>query len=746
MFSIAAAASGEFRFADLHPGSFLLTVASDGFEANPRQLELAADEDRVERIELTLARVRTEVVVTAQAGPASIDTVSRAVDVVRDSDWKARGVSTLAAAIEQTPGLRVQSLGGPGGFARLVFRGVRAQDTAVTIDGMRFRDAAATQGDAGGFLENLAPANAQRIELLRGSGSALYGTNAIGGVINIVTDEASDQWHGELTGEGGGLGFGRGLFRIGGPLARTLHFSAGIQHTNVSTGIDGQDPFRNSLLQTAAVWRPKTGVSLTGRFYGSNAFAGLNDSPYAGPAGVLPAAGVVRARAVSREEQRRIEAGAPASFGNGANLVPDLNDPDSHRASRFASTALVFSHQIAPRASWRVRYQNLITNRRYEDGPVGARFEPLYRTEDRLRGQTDTVHAGIDVSVRPRWRVGGGYEWEREDYRSRSRDAAPVPLRYASSAGARSHAATGYAEGSAFGDRLHLSLAGRLQHFALRQPGFDGGLAPFESRRYDAPPVARTVDAGAAWILPGSRTKLRAHAGNGYRAPSIYERFGTFFFDGVFTALGDPRLKPDRTVSLDAGVDQYLARDRVRLAATYFYTDLRQVVGFDSSGFINPATDPFGRFGGYFNTNGATARGLELQTEAMLPRRVRWTAAYTYTNSLQRQSTAIGNDFFRSPLIVPHQFTSNVAVPVTRRLDVTASAWIVDSHAFLFSRRAFLFDGGRKVDIAASYRVPFEKVVLRLQARAWNILNSRYLENGFRTPGAWATGGFTLSF
>ena len=63
------------------------------------------------------------------------------------------------------------------------------KDTAVLIDGLRFRDAAATQGDASGLLEDLIVTDVSRLEVLRGSGSSLYGSNAVGGVVNVVTDE-----------------------------------------------------------------------------------------------------------------------------------------------------------------------------------------------------------------------------------------------------------------------------------------------------------------------------------------------------------------------------------------------------------------------------------------------------------------------------------------------------------------------------------------------------------------------------
>ena len=172
--STSASSDGGYRFEGLGAGRYLLTVEFEGLLAPPREISLSpAAEALEESVTLALDRVRTEVVVTASASAVSADSISRALDVTRKSDWEARGVSTLSEAVQQTPGLRVQSLGGPGGFTRVLLRGLPAQDTAVTVDGLRFRDAATTQGDASSFLENLMLADSQRVEVLRGSGSAL---------------------------------------------------------------------------------------------------------------------------------------------------------------------------------------------------------------------------------------------------------------------------------------------------------------------------------------------------------------------------------------------------------------------------------------------------------------------------------------------------------------------------------------------------------------------------------------------
>ena len=246
-----------------------------------------------------------------------------------------------AEALRTVPGLRVQQLGGPGSFTSIKTRGLRNEDTAVLIDGLRFRDAAAPQGDASGFLEDLIVTDVSRVEVLRGSGSSLYGSNAIGGVINLVTDEGGGPFHGNLLAEGGGLGMFRGRAQVaGGARNNSIVYSAGFSHLNVTRGIDGQDEARNTSGQGRVLFRLTPTTTLSGRIYAANSRLQLNNSPEG--IGNLPPTGIIEAIALSPEEQRRYEAGVPTSLLNvgAATFIPAANDPDNLRKANFFSGAL----------------------------------------------------------------------------------------------------------------------------------------------------------------------------------------------------------------------------------------------------------------------------------------------------------------------------------------------------------------------------------------------------------------------
>src|SRR5205085_1414067 len=174
--------------------------------------------------------------------------------------------------------------------------------------------------------------------------------------------------------------------------------------------------------------------------------------------------------------------------------------------------------------------------------------------------------------------------------------------------------------------------------------------APYSNINSVSPPNAYTGDGSVAYLFRSSGTKLRAHVGNAYREPSLFERFGTSFFGGFFSALGDPRLAPERSIAFDAGLDQSLASSRARLSATYFYTRLQEVVSFGDT-----PNDPFGRFGGFVNTGGGLARGVELSAALAPTRSLDLFASYTFTNSDQRRPQI--ENILRSLAIPDRQFT-----------------------------------------------------------------------------------------
>jgi len=748
---------GAYRFERLAPGAYLVEAAAEGFApAAAREVEVGRGGAAALDLRLEVAGLSAEVVVTASDAPQTVDEVSKAVTVVGRQEIEARDEATVSDALRTVPGLRVQQLGGPGSFVTVQTRGLRSQDTSLLIDGQRFRDPTAVRGDASGFLGDFVVTGADRVEVLRGSGSSLYGTNAVGGVVNVVTDEGGGPFRGSLLAEGGGLGFARGRAQVAGGAgeADRLVYSAAVSHLGVARGVDGDDAARNTGAQGRALARLTPTATLSARLYAADAFVQLNEDPLA--VGALPASGVVDARAVSESELRRYEQGTPLSQLNvgDATFLPAANDADFSRAARFFSGAFTFAQRPAESFGYALTYHGLRTRNAFREGPAVPGdpadffFEPQGSTRNHFDGALHTFGARTDFRLGRHHSVTAGYEFEREHYLNRS-FAVTAAGDSSVEVSERSHAFFVQDQLRFLDARLQLSVAFRAQTFSLGSPTFSpAGATPYGRLDFVSPADAYTGDGSVAYLFRSAGTKLRAHVGNGYRKPSLFERFGTFFdpFFG-FSALGDPRLAPERSIAFDAGLDQTFADSRVRLSATYFYTRLQQVVDFGTP----PADDPFGRFGGYLNLGGGLARGLELSGHLAPTPTTDLFASYTYTNSDHR-SAAVEN-ILRTFGTPDHQFTLVATQRLGRRafvnFDLAATsdylAPVFDNRTF--RTRAFRFAGQLRADVTASYTLPLDGPrSLRFFGKVENLLDRDYFENGFRTPGRHGRAGAALNF
>src|SRR5262249_35410235 len=154
-----------------------------------------------------------------------------------------------------------------------------------------------TQGDATAFLEDMTIVDTDRIEFMRGSGSSLYGSNALAGVVNISSRPGGGPTHEDVRVEGGGLGLLRGVVGIGGCLkADRFSYSAAVSHLNVTKGIRDGMPYRNTSGQASAKYNFTPGVSISGKVWYANGYLTSTESP-AFNAGILanfPSSGPVR--------------------------------------------------------------------------------------------------------------------------------------------------------------------------------------------------------------------------------------------------------------------------------------------------------------------------------------------------------------------------------------------------------------------------------------------------------------------
>jgi iron complex outermembrane receptor protein len=728
-------ANGAYSFKNLAPGQYLVEAEASGFTlASAQTINVERGKTTTHDVSLELSGLRSAVVITASDTPQTVDEVSKALTVVGDQEIDERDELAIPEALRVVPGLRVQQLGGPGSLTSIKTRGLPSEDTAVLIDGIRFRDAAAPQGDASGFLEDLIVTNVSRVEVLRGSGSSLYGSNAVGGVVNIVTDEGGGPIHGSVLGEGGNLGLFRTRAQLaGGARNNRIVYSGGFSFFNVTRGLDDEDEARNTSGQGRVLFRLTPTATLTGRIYANKSRLQLNNNPEG--FGILPATGIIEA--------------VPFS-----TFIPDANDPDNLRKANFFDGAITFTQRPTEAFGYTISYQGLVTNRSGINGPLGTGFQPFGgTTRSDFDARVHTLNARVDLRAGRVNYITAGYEFENESFANPSFQVNPADNSDVDVA-QRGHAFFVQDQLRFLDDRLQIAGAFRAQLFRLQQPVFTPSTsAPYTGITFQSPPTAYTGDGSIAYTFLSTGTKLRGHVGNGYRAPSLFERFGTAF-DSFFgySIFGDPRLKPEQSVAFDAGIDQPFADNRVRLSATYFYTELRRIIIFDFSGLIDFTTDPFGRFGGYLNTDGGIARGAEVELRATPFRTLNLTAAYTFTKAQQRTPQVPGT--IRALVIPDHQFSIVATQRVGRRVlinfDFSASSNYIGAvfDTVTFTSRGFRFKGLAKADLGASYSLPLgdDKRQLRFFGYVDNLFDREYFESGFRTPGRTGRAGATFVF
>ena len=183
---------GVYAFTGLGSGEYLLEVTASGFSTvTGRSVELQSGQTLTSDFQLNVASLNETVVVVSTGTPQRVDEVSKAVSVIEAQEIEARRRLSITDVLRGTPGLRVQQQGSPGALATWRLRGLRSYDTSVLLDGLRVRDASDINGSAVPLLTDLAPIEFDRVEILRGSGSSIYGTNAIGGVVNLVPGAGS---------------------------------------------------------------------------------------------------------------------------------------------------------------------------------------------------------------------------------------------------------------------------------------------------------------------------------------------------------------------------------------------------------------------------------------------------------------------------------------------------------------------------------------------------------------------------
>jgi vitamin B12 transporter len=469
---------------------------------------------------------------------------------------------------------------------------------------------------------------------------------------------------------------------------------------------------------------------IAANFYGTVANARLNDSPFALPAAFTSSEPFPRAVA-------------------GVSFQPDFNNPDQGRRHRLLVGSVRFSQFINSRFSYSLAYQRVSSHRRnYNGARVDPQFDsPFFYPFGEFefvnvnRGTIDTFDARLNAQLARSNLATVGFEFEGE---SLFQQSIPSFTAFNNTTDRqRTSAIFGQDQLSFLDDRLQLSFGARAQFFRIRAADRPGSLVGTDAEK------SVTGDGSIAYFIRSSSTKLRAHVGNGFRAASLFERFGAGTFPGLgLQRFGDPTLRAEQSISFDAGIDQRFANDRARFSATYFYTRLQRIIDFQSFFVVDPLG--LGRFSGYENSPGGLSRGVETLLDAAPWKGAELRASYTYTNSdrlvrfrgLQPEYVIPKHLFGMNLNQRYHAFSFNLDLNHTG-----AHVAPVFENNLPFRTAELTFAGYTKVDLFGSYEQHVaEGTTMTAYFGVDNLFDQRYYENGFRAPGIVGKGGVRFKF
>lgn len=219
----------------LVPACFLLAISADCSQAEPDN--------------------PAELYITANRYPTEAKKTGSSISVLNEEEIKASKQQTVLEVLRNVPGLNVVQTGGPGRATSVFLRGSESDHTLVLIDGVRVNTNASGEFD----LANLKAENIERIEVIRGAQSVLYGSEAIGGIINIISKRTEDELEASLKTTAGSFGTQDYLARVGTRSENThISFSAsyfdndGFSATSEDNGNTERDSHDNLTLSGIA--------------------------------------------------------------------------------------------------------------------------------------------------------------------------------------------------------------------------------------------------------------------------------------------------------------------------------------------------------------------------------------------------------------------------------------------------------------------------------------------------------------
>lgn len=483
-----------------------------------------------------------EVVVSATKTPIPVSQVTSAMEVITGEEIERKKIKTVIDALRLTQGVFASSSGGPGTTASVRIRGAQSKHTMVLIDGTIVNSPTSGEFDFSSLMTD----NIERIEILRGAQSMLYGSDAMGGVINIITKQGSGRptatafiEYGSFASlrEGAQFSGSSGIVDFSGSISRwdTSSYSA----VNYRRGAAERDGYHN--------WQGSGRLGFT-----------------------LPHNG-------------RLEFNARwwNSDVNFDDFAFDGN-PTDHFGSKQTNRHLILSGSYEQPITvwWSQKLTVAQANERLlaRNGPTGRNVvtgEVVSPSPNCVTFTSDCFFPfNTDLETLNR-RI----EWQHN-----FQIAKPLLL----TAGYQFREDQGDATGFFGADTPNKRIASHAG-FAQAQVNIEDRFVATGGIRQDSFNMfgdATTYRFTGGYLISESGTKLRASYGTGFKAPTLNDLF--------FQGFGNPNLRPEKSKSADIGVDQSLFDGKLKLSVGYFWNHFDDLITFLSVPSPNCPASSFG--------------------------------------------------------------------------------------------------------------------------------------------------------
>jgi outer membrane cobalamin receptor len=693
-------------------GSYRLVVPAGRYRvrfvrAPFRVLEEVADvsggESRVLNSRLTLERLSSSVVVTAQAEPTLLEQATAPVSIISRKEIEARQAVGLVDALLYVPGIAIGRTGAEGGTASVFLNGGNSNFTKVLVDGAPINPPGAAVDFSSLTLDNI-----DKVEIVRGAESAIYGSDAVSGVIQLFTHRGETRVpEVNVFAEGGSFSTARGGAEVGGLVGNFDYSAAGSYFET-----DGQGPndsFINRTLSGNFGYRLSESNHLRLTLRNNTSNAGIPGQTIFEPPSLH-----------QKYDQRIFSANARWDFSTGTHWHHEISGSeiytrqhnDNPVQSFFATDPNAFCPQTNPAS---------VPTAEFCDFTGDSRFQ--YNRAN-VTGQSSYLLSNFGATA--------GYEYEVENaflstvnvnHARRNNQAGFLDFRYRPLR------------------RVSLNFGGRAE-----------ANANFGTRI--VPRIGGSVVARYGMGLVGD-TLFRAFYGQGIKEPRFDQTLGDNFGD-----FGNPSLKPESSKNWSGGVEQKLLNDRLRMTVDYFYYSFYNIVSFafclsdgtnpagNTCGVIIPGAPATG-FGFFFNTDRALSRGVSVSAESKFNRWLNVAGNYTYDDTRVLQapnafdpSELPGNHLLRRP-VNSGSLTLNGQ---WRHVGVSFAGYFagVRTDSDFLGRGITRNPGYARFDIAGHYDVGRG---VQLYARAQNLFDKRYQDAlGYPALGRDARVGMRYTF